>query len=132
MLDLNKTIYKPLDDGTYNILVKDWNLQSGVQKDSEEPYEYVELQCTIPELEDRPLKINLFEQSLNITASNVMVHDGLDDINLIDLLEHMKSRTYPAILERRTKNGRTYPNWYIARRDYQMSAEDADEEELPL
>lgn len=122
MLDLNKKVYKPLPDGNYTIQIKDWSLKV-VPKQGSEDLEYVALSCSIPDLEDRPVLVNLFERGLDITASNIIRHDQLEDMSLAEILEHIKGRSYPATYETRQVDGETYRNWYIAR------LQDEDEEE---
>lgn len=121
MLDLQKQIYKPLNDGNYEILVKDWTLKQ-VPKQGSEDLEYIALSCEIPDL-SRPVLINLFERGLDITASNIIRHDDLTDMSLVEILEHMKGKTYPASYETKVVDGETYRNWYIARMQTEGSVE---------
>ena len=52
-IDLTKVIYKQLEEGSYDIKVKSWDV-----KQTKDGDDYIVLACTIPELNDRPVQIN--------------------------------------------------------------------------
>lgn len=113
---LDKMIYKAIEDGAYTLTVKDWTLKS---TGTDKPLEYVALSVTIAELKDRPLSINLFEQGLDIFASNIIKYFDLDEMTVSEALNFVVNKVIPGVQETKLveETGKSYRNWYLARKD---------------
>lgn len=107
-IDLERVVYNKLEDGSYEISVASWDMK---QTSSSE--DYIVLNCTIPALNNRPVKINLFEKGLNIVASNVSAHLDLPEVSLLEVLDSMVGKELPAYHQTVVQDGKTYYNWYI-------------------
>ena len=118
MLDLTKKIYKKLDDGIYQVQIVDWSIKATKPtKDSasEVPVEYVSLECLLPELQNRPLTINLFEVGLNIFGANLINMYKLEEQPILDLLNWAKGKVILGYQETKVDEDKTYYNWFLAK-----------------
>ena len=112
---LDKVIYKKIEDGNYTLVPQSWEIKA---TNGEDPVEYVSLQCTIPELNNRPVNVALFEKGLDITASNIINHFSLEEQTLQNILDFIINKELPAIHETvQTEEGKVYYNWYICREE---------------
>lgn len=106
-IDLDKIVYKRIEDGQHTLTIKSWNLRVAKTGD-----EFVELSAQLDET-DRIVKIPLFEQGLSITLANVSNHLELEELSAGEILNEMKDKTLPAFHDTVKENGQTYYNWYI-------------------
>lgn len=108
-LDLSRMVFKKLEDGDYTLIPKSWELKTTTGTKSED---YVQLSCQIKGTE-RVLSVNLFEKGLSIASANIIEHFGLEEMAVIDVLNHIVNTEMPAYHQTVMQDGKTYYNWYL-------------------
>lgn len=130
MLNLDKVIYKRIEDGTYTIHIKDWSIKTIPATDDKPAQDYVALSTTVTELNDRPLEISLFEKGLDILTSNVINFFETEEMSIAEALAFLKNKTVPA--QQTTKPNpndpaKPYRNWVLCRKPSVLPVDSEDE-----
>lgn len=112
-MNLNKMVFKKLEDGNYTLLIKGWEIKATPTKNGE-VWEHVELQTM---LDTRPVNIKLNEVGVDILASNIINYYELDEMTQAEALDHIVGKEVPAYHETKsTEEGKTYYNWFLCRK----------------
>lgn len=104
---LNKKSYAPLEAGTYTAVIKSF-------KDEESKgYEYVKMEATLIEQDNRPVNFNLFESQLNYFIKGIRQQLFTNDngaYDFITILEAAQQEPIKLYITYNTKDGKTYRN----------------------
>ena len=127
MLNLDTVIYKKIEDGDYILTPKIWELRTIT---GDKPQEFIALQCQLGDT-DRLIQVSLFEQGLNIFASNIINHFNLEEMALKNILDYVIGKPLPAQHETKLSEdgSKTYYNWYICRKERLVPETDSDSED---
>lgn len=130
MLNLDKIIYKRIEDGSYTLTVKDWSIKNIPATDDKPAQDYVALSTTVTELNNRPLEIALFEKGLDILTSNIINFFETEEMSIAEALAFLKGKTVPA--QQTTKENpndpaKPYRNWVLCRKPSVLPVDSEDE-----
>ena len=119
MLDLDKMVYKKIEDGAYTLHIEDWSIKATTPTDDKPAQDYVSIKATVKELNNRPLEIAVYAKGLEILASNVINFFGTEDMTRAEALKYIKGKDIPGIHETKPNPNdpaKPYRNWYLARK----------------
>lgn len=127
MLNLDTVIYKKIEDGDHILTPEVWELRTTTPKEGE-PQEFIALQCQLGDT-DRLIQVSLFEQGLNIFASNIINHFNLEEMTLKNVLDYVIGKPLPAQHETKLSEdgSKTYYNWYICRKERLVPETDSED-----
>ena len=119
MLNLDKVIYKKIEDGAYTLHIEDWSIKATTPTDDKPAQDYVSIKVTVKELDDRPLEIAVYEKGLDILTSNVINFFETEKMTIAEALAYIKGKDIPGVHETKPNPNdpaKPYRNWYLARK----------------